>query len=100
MFKGVESYNNGKVIVLIETEPKQTTPLFCPVCEFPMKAPLDDAISFQKYGCCSKCDQRWTNFPGLEKWLSSKHPSEISKEFWDEYIEERRLFSRPLLTFK
>lgn len=94
----LDGIKNGKVLVL-DTLEKSVTPLFCPICQFPMKSPLDDAISFSEHGCCSKCDQRWTNFPGMD-WKSGSHPSEINREFWDEYLEERRLLSKPLIIFK
>lgn len=97
----IKSFRDGKVVVIHSHEnANKTTPLFCSCCNFPMKSPLDDAISFQKYGVCSKCDNRWTNFPKIDWEKEDFHPKVISPEFWEEYIAERQLLSKPIINFK
>lgn len=101
MVNRIKSYRDGKVVVIqSDANTNTTTPLFCSCCNFPMKSPLDDAVSFQKHGVCSKCDNRWTNFPKVDWKKEDCHPKVVSPELWEEYTIERQLLSKPLITFK
>jgi len=87
-----------KVVVIIPSGIERViVPLFCKICEFPMKT-RDDSISFRKVGCCFRCDNRWTNTPGVD-WENNKIPDKSSTE-WKEYIEERFKLDKTIINFK
>lgn len=89
---------NGKVIVIVSKDFEKTTvPLFCPVCEFPMKT-KEDGLSYRKHGCCEKCDNRWTDTKGVN-WSEGKYPDKTSEE-WLEYYNYRLIMSRPIIRIK
>lgn len=89
---------NGKLIIVSDIEHEQeTVPLFCFLCEFPMKT-KQDGISYKKHGCCEKCDNRWTNTPGVD-WENNKFPNKLSKD-WEEYYNERVILSKPIINIK
>jgi hypothetical protein len=96
----IKSFQGGKVIVITDDSANKPTPIFCRVCDFAMKNLSEDSESFQKHGICSRCDGRFTNYPGVD-W-SSEHtlPANIAKDMWDDYIKERLLLSTPIINFK
>lgn len=96
----INSFQNGKVVVIVDESSNKPTPIFCNVCEFPMKNLIEDSVSFQKHGVCSKCDGRFTNYPGVDWTSLDKLPALIAKEMWDEYMQERLLLSKPIFNFK
>jgi hypothetical protein len=86
---------NGKVIVIVSNDFEKTTvPLFCPVCELPMKT-KEDSLSYKKYKCCEKCDNRWTDTPNIN-WEQNIGPDKSSEE-WIEYYTYRLIQSRPII---
>jgi tRNA(Ile2) C34 agmatinyltransferase TiaS len=94
----MKTINNGKIIVIVAKDFEKTTiPLFCPVCELPMKS-KEDGLSFRKHGCCEKCDNRWTDKPGID-WNNKKYPNKSSQEWVDYYID-RVILSRPIIKIK
>lgn len=97
MEKEIISYCNDKVIVVKNKDDLTTVPLFCHVCEFPMRT-MEDSISFRKHGVCSQCDNRWTFTKGVS-WVSGVLPNKNSEE-WSEYISLRDISSKPIINFK
>jgi hypothetical protein len=94
MEKDIQSFMNDKIVVITTKDYQKTTvPLFCPICDFPMKT-SDDSVSYRKNLCCFKCENRWLN--NLTKKL--QNPDKES-EIWKEYIEERALLSRTIFNF-
>jgi hypothetical protein len=89
--------SNEKVVVISSSSGLKNVPLFCPICEFPMKT-RDDGLSFRKVGCCLKCDNRWTSTPGVD-WKSQKTPNKNSVE-WKDYIEERLKCDKTIINLK
>ena len=89
---------NGKLIIIVSKEfEKITVPLFCPICELPMKT-KEDGLSFRKYGCCEKCDNRWTCTKGID-WAEGKLPDKTSED-WQEYYTYRLIQSKPIINLK
>lgn len=86
---------NGQIAVVAPSDTSGIVPLFCPCCERPMRT-SDDSLAFRKVGVCHKCDERWTNAPGIE-WPEG--PDKTSEE-WTEYLKLRSLLEKPTLTFK
>ena len=86
---------NGKIAVVAPTDTSSVIPLFCPCCELPMKT-SDDGLACRKIGVCHKCDERWTNKPGVV-WPNG--PDKESED-WDQYLELRSLLEKPTLNFK
>lgn len=95
--KEVKSLDGGKIVIVKPIDMTTIVPLFCYVCEFPMKT-ADDSISFRKHGVCSRCDGRWTNHRDVS-WKEGKLPDKSSED-WQEYITLRALLSRPLIILK
>lgn len=94
----IKFLQNGKIVVIANKNYEKTTlPLFCKVCEFPMKT-KEDGISFRKVGCCERCDLRWSNTPGVD-WENNLWPDK-STELWKEYYNERLIFSKPIINLK
>lgn len=94
IFKELE---NGKILLIKPEGEDIGTPLFCTVCEFPMKT-LEDTFSHRKFSCCSKCSNRWSgNKEGdlLKGWIPNKESQE-----WKEYIQERILLGKSLINLK
>jgi len=97
MEKEILTYSNGKVVVVKYKDNSTTVPLFCKICEFPMKT-MEDSISYRKHGVCSHCDNRWTNTRGVD-WTSGTLPYKESED-WNEYINLRFISSKPIINFK
>jgi len=97
MEKEIISYRNGKVVVVRNKDDTTTVPLFCKVCEFPMKT-MEDSISYRKHGVCNHCDNRWTNDRHVN-WVSGTLPNKTTED-WDEYISLRYISSKPIINFK
>lgn len=94
----VKITNNGKIMVIVAKNfEKITVPLFCSICEFPMRT-KEDGLSFRKHGCCEKCDNRWTYKPGIN-WSEGKTPNKLSEE-WVEYYSFRLIISKPIIKIK
>ncbi len=96
----IESFQDGRIVVIRQNTCSVPTPLFCSSCKFPMKNLVEDPEAFKKHGVCSCCDGRFTNYPGVSWSDQSKHPSIVATEFWNEYLEERRILSRSIINFK
>ncbi len=98
MQKKFKELENGKILLITpEGDEDSNTPLFCRVCEFPMKT-FDDTFSFRKDKCCSKCSNRWGSQKQgklIEGWTPDKDSLE-----WKEYISERILLGKHLINLK
>jgi len=95
--KNIESLLGGKILVISPKDTSTVVPLFCSVCEFPMKT-IEDSIAFRKCGTCSHCDGRWTNDKRVS-WSEGKFPDK-SWDDWKEYITLRAIYAKLLITFK
>jgi hypothetical protein len=73
-------------------------PLYCACCRFPMKT-IEDTISFRRVGVCRHCDNKWTNYPGID-WKNREMWPKKDSEEWMEYIELRALYAKPILNLK
>ena len=67
-------------IVFIDMESDSSMPLFCPVCDFIMKGPIDETY-YRKRSCCESCGLKWADVY-RDKWLEGWRPpkKEILKE--------------------
>lgn len=94
----MKSIYNGKIIVIVSKDfEKITVPLFCPICDLPMKT-KEDGLSFRKCGVCEKCDNRWSNKPGIN-WEEGKFPDKTSED-WLEYYNFRLIQAKPIINLK
>lgn len=93
--KEMKILENGKLVIVKPINHSPVTPLFCPVCEFPMKT-SDDAVSYKTYKSCYECGIHFAH-PNLEKWKTGWRPTpeELSK-----YKLEKELVSIPVLKLK
>lgn len=91
---GIKSLEDGKILVIEPYGAEPSSPLFCPICAFPMKT-IEDSISYRSFKCCNKCEMRWsTSNKGSLK--EGWKPDQTSQE-WCEYIEERKLLNKILI---
>lgn len=88
-YREMKVSHNNKLISIRPFDKQTTVPLFCPLCEFPMKT-IEDSVSYREYMLCNKCEQHWKNIP----------KEQIDPKRWQEYLEERELTSRPIFNFK
>lgn len=94
--KTIKSLENDKIVIIYDDE-LTMTPLFCELCEFPMKT-IDDNIAFRKSGVCHNCDMRWSNTKGIN--LNNKiFPTKTTEE-WQEYINVRLLIGKTILNYR
>lgn len=92
----IKTILNGRAVVIRPPE-FTPTPLFCPLCDFPMKT-IEDGIAHKQSGACSPCVDKWAfrkEFD-LKKGL---FPDKASDE-WREYIVYRKQISRTSLKFR
>lgn len=95
--KQVKFLSNGSVAII---KPKQSdsniVPLFCKVCEFPMRN-SNDFYAYKEFGCCEKCELKFAR-TNKEKWNNGWRPDKTS-DIWLEYIKERKDSFKPILSF-
>lgn len=97
--KNIKSLLDGKIVVVAnDDETAIKTPLFCDICEFPMKT-MEDSIAFRKAGCCNACDMRWGTPSKDWDIKEGVYPKKDSEE-WLEYIEIKSLSSRSIFILK
>lgn len=82
---------NGKIV--ISSNKNTIIPLFCPLCKVHMKT-SDDVISYEASKTCNKCESRWEK-SSFGNWKEGWRPSQET-DGWIEYLEERKLLSRPV----
>jgi hypothetical protein len=91
--KQMKIVRNGKVAVIAPKDlSKSVVPLFCPLCEFPMKT-IEDSNSYKKMNCCEQCEIHWTSYK------DDFHLLKNSKE-WKEYISNRVNKPKTLIKLK
>lgn len=93
--KQIKILHGGEIAVIAPEDTSSIIPLFCFCCELPMKD-SSDSISYRNNGVCGKCDDYWTNRPGIN-WPDG--PDKESKE-WENYLKERLLLESPVINFK
>jgi len=59
---------------------------------------LEDSLAHRKHGVCAHCDNRWTNNKSVS-WPDGVMPDKTT-EFWQEFIETRALYAKPILKLK
>lgn len=93
--KVVKPLHGGKVVVTLpENNDKVVVPLFCPMCQYPMKT-SGDARSFKEHELCEMCVLFW----GTGVLASGTGPDKES-ERWKAYMERRHLAFMPSIRFK
>ena len=85
----------GKVIVIKPTVHFTVVPLFCPVCQFPMKT-SDDSSAYKTYECCDLCGLTFAS-GNKEKWFAGWRPAE---DVLKPYKAEKELLKKPLLIIR
>ncbi len=95
--KELVSVAGGAILIIRPVDKAEIVPLFCGCCKFPMKT-LEDSIAFRRHGVCSHCDNRWTNNRAVS-WADGKWPDTTSEE-WQEFIETRAFYAKPILNLK
>ena len=90
----------GKIILVKPKDKSVIVPLFCPLCEFPMRT-SEDSMTFRDSGVCHHCDLKWIRPFDLKHWTpQSRHLSEYMPVQWEKYIEQRKLLSKPTMSFR
>ena len=97
MTRNFKEMMDGKILLITPEGDTNTTPLFCRVCELPMKT-LEDSISFRQQTCCSKCGNRWSS--RKEGNLKDGWSPDKQSEEWLEYIQERIMLGKSLINLK
>jgi hypothetical protein len=87
--------NNGKILIVKPANKDLIVPLFCPICNFPMRT-LQDSIAFRDVETCHMCDLKWQR-PYKEQWMNGWRPYEHA--LWNDYIKERDQQIKPRITF-
>jgi hypothetical protein len=75
----------GGIVVIVPTLDYSVTPLFCPICDFPMRT-SDDMDCFEKAKCCESCYLRWVEAQPVV-WASGWRPTDDELKT---YIDMRR----------
>jgi len=97
MAKEIVSLENGKVIVVKPMDVSTIVPLFCKLCEYPMKT-MEDSISFRKIGVCHYCENSWSKNKNCNI-ANGLMPNKETEE-WLEYIIVRDIASKTIINFK
>jgi hypothetical protein len=64
---------NG-ITMIVPKEYKVSMPVFCDICQFPMRNPLDQEY-WNKCKCCTECGMKWVD-KNLKNWQSGWRPSQ------------------------
>lgn len=95
--KQIKYLLDGKIIVIAPKALKQIiVPLFCPLCNLPMKT-KEDGVSYRNLNCCEQCELHFGTAIKIEK--KSIDEIKIGSK-WREYIVDRLNRSRKLLKLK
>lgn len=84
------------VLIIKPSDKNDIVPLFCSVCEFPMKT-SDDFLSFKDNECCYKCNF-YLAAKYREQWNNGWRPEKDSEEF-KKYMEFRNESFKPTIRF-
>jgi hypothetical protein len=85
------------VLVIKPNDKEKIVPIFCEVCDFPMKS-VDDFLSFKEYECCDKC-KIYIVAKHVEQWKTGWRPRKDSEEM-KHYVEFRTESFKPTIRFK
>jgi len=97
MSKEILSLENGKVIVVRPKDISTIVPLFCKLCEYPMKT-MEDSIAYRKTKVCHHCENAWAKNKNCDI-SNGIYPNKESEE-WLEYIIVRDIASKTIINFK
>lgn len=81
-FKNLQNLRMNHEIFISCPEDHNPVPLFCPLCEFPMRT-QSDSLSFREMGCCEYCDSHWRPY------LKSGEEIDKTSERWKTYMTFR-----------
>lgn len=95
--KNIEILQNNKIVVILPENKDFIVPLFCPLCDIPMKT-LDDSISYSNSKTCNKCELTWSRTI-FGNWEEGWRPSKDMEE-WIHYINDRKLLARPVFNLR
>ena len=70
--RGFALFKNGHHVIVPAIDYKPSVPLFCPICDFPMRT-ADDREAFADLGCCEECLFRWAQ-ARREEWKAGWRP--------------------------
>lgn len=89
---------DGKLVIIKSPgHDKQTVPLFCSCCGYPMRT-MEDCIAYRKNAVCYHCDNRWSNSRDVK--LQDKVYPDKTTEEWSEYLSFRQIIGRNIFTLK
>lgn len=98
--KKIKTIGDGKVLVVYsKNSHKLKVPLFCPLCDFPMKT-QEDASSYKNKGCCDKCDVYWRSDKSFELGIKKFKELICTTDKWSEYYEHRNSLSKAIINIK
>jgi hypothetical protein len=98
--KKIKSLCEGKVIsISSRSSEKLIVPLFCPLCDYPMKT-RDDSMSYKNLGCCEKCDIFWRSDKDFKKGIQEFKKLIVPDKRWAEYHKNRINLSKSILNIK
>lgn len=90
----IEQFNDGKIVV-IKPKNHKLIPLFCPLCNFPLKT-IDDILSYRQYDSCDLCSLNFA-ITNLKNWQNGWRPS---KEELVDYLDNKEKVSRPIFILR
>lgn len=80
-FRETKFFDAEKIVVVRPSKQlKTTTPLFCPLCSFPMKT-FNDTLAYVNKQCCELCELKW------------KGTKPTDQNLWNDYLNYRYLTS-------
>lgn len=86
----MKKLNGGDVILVApKSQREYIVPLFCPLCEFPMKT-REDAEAFLDCRTCDPCKKEWKEI----------EPIDFSSENWVKYRERRKLLAKTIINIR
>lgn len=95
--KQIKFLHNGSVVIIKPSlEDKNLVPLFCNLCELPMKD-SEDFYSFREFQCCKCCELSFARTNRVN-WNNGWRPDKNSN-IWLEYIKNRKDSFSPIIQF-
>lgn len=92
----IKIIENGKVLVIKSINHTTVVPLFCSVCELPMKT-SDDSLAYKTFKACNLCSLHFA-YSNRKKW--DEENWRPSKKELEEYLSHRELVEKPKLIVK
>lgn len=95
IIKTIITDSNDAVFIIAPKNFNETyVPIFCPLCEFPMKT-KEDVSEYKRVQLCEKCSYKWSDKKNL---IYKKHFKD--SDDWEEYLEHREQVSKIILNLK